>query len=166
MKPETRDLAEGICVTLLVIGVLGLFGVVRSWRRAAHSAQWPVVPGVVRHSNVKKGRSMSNVSRSGVSKGVVVYRAHVVYAYRVGGVHFEGTRVRFGAPRREQFKPHMQDVVSRYPVDRPVQVHYCPERPADSVLELGLDPFWREAAVFSVVTLVLGLIVGAWWLWG
>lgn len=167
MKPETRNLLEGIAVALMAVGVMGLVGVVRSWRQAARAALWPVVPGVVRHSSLKKGRSLAIESSSGgPNKGAVVYRAQVTYAYRVDGVAFEGTRVRFGAPRRDQFKRTMQEVVARYPTDQPVQVHYCPDRPADSVLELGLDPLWHKATVFSAAMLALGLVVGAaalWW---
>jgi hypothetical protein len=165
MKPETRDLLQGISVALLALGVLGLIGVLRSWRGAARAAQWPVVPGVVRHSSLKKGRSMFNLSRSGAGKGPVVYRAQVIYAYRVNGVAFEGRRVRFGARRRERAKGHMQDLVARYPMDQPVQVHYRPDHPADSVLELGLDPQWRSAVALTAALLVLGLAVGGVWLW-
>jgi len=159
----TRDLLEAACFSLLAIGALGLAGVVRSWLLASRAAQWPVVPGVVRHASLKKGRSLPVESSSGgVNKGAVVYRALVTYAYRVDGAHFEGTRVRFGAPRRMRSKAAMADVVARYPVGTAVQVHHSPHRPADAVLELGLHPMWRKALVFSVVMTGLGLAVGAW----
>ena len=161
MNPQTRELLEGGSVALLVIGAVALFRAVRTAQEAARAASWPTVPGVVRHSSVKKGRSMFIMSNSGMGKGPVVYRAQVIYAYRVNGVPFEGKRVRFGAPRRERAKNNMQALVSRYPAEQPVQVRYDPERPADSVLELGVDPLWRQAVVFSVVTLVLGLGMGA-----
>ena len=161
MNPQARDLLEGGSVALLVIGAVALFRAVRTAQMAARAASWPTAPGVVRHSSVKKGHSMFNMSRSGMGKGLVVYRAQVVYAYRVNGVHFEGKRVRFGAPKRERVKNSMQDVVLRYPVEKPVQVRYDPERPAESVLELGVHPLWRRAIVFSAVTLTLGLGMGA-----
>jgi Protein of unknown function (DUF3592) len=166
MTPQTHELLEGGSVALLVIGAVALFRAVRTAQVAARAAHWPTVPGVVRHSSVNKGRSMFNMSRSGMGKGLVVYRAQVIYAYRVNGVHFEGRRVRFGAPKRERVKDHVQDLVSRYPAEQPVQVRYDPERPADSVLELGIDPLWRQAIAFSVVTLVLGLGLGAVMLFG
>jgi len=55
--------------------------------------------------------------------------------------------------------------VARYPVGAPLQVHHDARRPADSVLELGLDPLWRKARVFSVVTVALGLAMAAVLLW-
>ena len=166
MSPEIRELLESGSVALLAIGMFGLVRSLRTAQLAARAALWPSVPGVVRHSSVKKGHSMFNMSRSGMGKGPVVYRAQVIYAYRVNGVHFEGKRVRFGSPQRERVKDNMENLVSRYPVEQPVRVHYQPERPADSVLELGLDPLWRRSVVFSAVTLLLGLGMGAVMLFG
>jgi Protein of unknown function (DUF3592) len=154
-------LLEAGSVTLLVIGTVGLFRAIRTARNAAQAAKWPTTSGVVRHSSVKKGRSMFSMSHSGMGKGPVTYRAQVIYAYRVNGVHFESTRVRFGAPRRERIKNPVQDLVARYLVGRPVQVHYRREQPADAVLELGLDPFWRQAAMISATAVALGLCIGA-----
>ena len=161
MTPATRDLLEAVCFSLLAIGALGLAHVVRSWLQASRAAQWPMVAGVVRHASLKKGRTLGVESSSGgANKGPVVYRAQVVYAYQVDGAHFEGTRVRFGAPRRMRSKAAMEGIVTRYPAGTTVQVHHSPQQPTDSVLELGLDPMWRRALVFSVVMTGLGLAVG------
>jgi hypothetical protein len=161
VTPATSDLLQGLGVTLLVLGGAALASAVYQWRRADHAQSWPSVPGVVRHSSVKKGRSMFNMSRSGMGKGAVTYRAQVIYAYRVDGKPFEGRRVRFGAPKRDRIKSPLQDVVTRYPMNQPVQVHHNPGRPADAVLELGLDPFWRKTLGFGVVAVGLGLAIGA-----
>jgi len=109
LKPEARDLLQAACFSLLFIGSLGFASVVRGWLQASRAASWSVVPGVVRHSSLKKVHTLGvETSDGGGNKGPVAYRAQVIYAYRVDGAHFEGTRVRFGAPRRMQSKASMQ----------------------------------------------------------
>jgi hypothetical protein len=161
MNAQTRDLLEGASLALTAMGALGLLRWGRLAGNARRAAQWPIVPGEVRHSNLKKTHSMFNMSRSGMGKGLAVYRAQVIYEYRVNGVRLEGRRVRLGEPRRERAKTNMQDLVSRYPVGRPVQVRYCPERPSEALLELGLHPIWREAVATSAAALTIGLAMAA-----
>ncbi|HSB25632.1 MAG TPA: DUF3592 domain-containing protein [Burkholderiaceae bacterium] len=168
MSPATHhDLLRGLAFTCLVLGGFALANAVRQWRGARAASSWPVVPGVVRHAGLKKGRTLGVATRNSGAPGVVVYRAQVIYAYRVGGQHHEARRIRFGSPpfHDAKGKASMQAVVDRYPVDTAVQVHHHPQRPDEAVLELGLDPFWRRVVVFTAVMLVLALVLGvASWL--
>jgi hypothetical protein len=161
MNPQSRELHEGVGLTLTTIGALGLLRWARLARDAKRAAQWPIVPREVHHSSLRKTHSMFDLSRSGMGKGLAVYRAQEVYACHVNGVRFEGTQVRLGEPRRERARSNLQDVVSRYPAGQVVQVHHRAERPCHAVLELGLHPIGQEAVAMSGVALTLGLALGA-----
>jgi len=124
--------------------------------KAKASEAWPSVPGVITHSDVA----------SHTSDGKRMYRPDVRYDYQVEGQRYEGSTLWFGGDYSSSSSSRAGKVVSKYPVDREVTVHYDPEAPYESVLEPGavLSSYavFAIGGLFAVVgaLLVLGGIFG------
>jgi hypothetical protein len=113
---------------LIAIGVLGLIGAV--WwnvaRRKAQAQSWPTVEGRITQSGIQQ-RTDAN--------GDLEYLPQVRYDYTVNGAVLQGQRIRFGLMGLD----HKRAVAlcDLYLVGSATTVHYNPEKPQDSVLELG-----------------------------
>jgi len=77
--------------------------------------------------------------------------AYVQYAYNVGGVPYDGSRV-----STDLFFVDYRAVLSRYRVNQPVQVYYNPNNPRDALLEPGsLEGIWLVGGAILFYGLVL-----------
>lgn len=113
---------------LIVVGVLGLIGGI--WwnvrRRRAQAQSWPTVAGRITQSGIQQ-RTDANGDRE--------YLPQVQYEYTVNETVLQGHRIRFGLMGLE----HKRAVAlcALYPVGSITTVHFNPEKPGDSVLDVG-----------------------------
>jgi len=99
--------------------------------QALASRSWLSVPGAVVATEVR-------MKRSGMGRHQrVQYTPLVAYHYTVDGRAYQGTRIHFGM-LVFGFEGPANRALAPYPVGAPVQVHYDPANPADSVLEAGV----------------------------
>lgn len=66
-----------------------------------------------------------------------VWWPEVKYEYEVGGAQYAGDQIQSSGPVLTSTRSAVEEVLSRYPVGRQVQIYFNPEQPEESVLELG-----------------------------
>jgi hypothetical protein len=116
-------------VLLLLIGGLLIFQAFRSKRKVEESATWPITPGRVNSSSVTRQYHHDNDGGGHYS-----YTPVVQYTYSVMGQSFTSNRISFGIRNSSQGSANA--TVQRYPSGAPVNVHFDPAKPQDSVLEV------------------------------
>jgi hypothetical protein len=117
-----------------------IWGAYKKVKLSKASASWPVVPGVVTAAErTKVGWRM---------------QPRVTFSYNVDGKAYSSSKVSFaaGVPKAE-----IEPVLSRYPVSRPVEVHYQPGNPALAVLEAGPNP--NVSAVLRMLIYLFCVII-------
>jgi hypothetical protein len=98
--------------------------------RLAHtSRRWPSVPGRIVTSSINERRDRDRRRQ---------FWADVSYEYQVNGVQYTANRVSFMAYSSSS-RAHAQQVVGHYRTGANVTVYYRPGRPAEAVLERGLN---------------------------
>jgi Protein of unknown function (DUF3592) len=98
--------------------------------RGYNSTHWPRTDGVITSASVEQHQA------SGRHHHGYVYAANISYDYKVAGVAYTGTRLRFGMV--ESSAGNAQAIVDKYPPGRQVPVFYSPSDPASAVLQPGI----------------------------
>lgn len=111
---------------------------------ALESRKWPVAPGVVTSALVKEDRTNEGVT----------WWPEVWYRFTVDGEEHAGNRGFFGGSTGQAFASRL---VKKYPIGTPVQVHYNPENPKESVLEPGVK--WPLVATMLVILVFLAIAI-------
>jgi hypothetical protein len=125
----------------LCVALMGCFCLLIQWgmrRQAAQAATWPVVRGSIVSSKVESFRDAGTRR----TRGSLLYRAVVEYAYEVDGRSFRGTRVGFGAVVSSSLKAPAEARAARYVPGAPIDVHVDPADPNNAVLELTIAWNW------------------------
>ena len=139
-----------LAVMVILVGlVMVLYALVNN-RKVKSAESWPVVPGTIVRSGVKEYTSRSN--------GVTThsYEPVVFYQYSLMGKPYEGKRLGFGATRVKYAEA--QAITDKYLAGTPVNIHYNPNKPEESVLEVVS----RSSKAFLILGLIfwgLGLIL-------
>ncbi len=136
--------------------------------KAEASVNWPQVAGRIEIAELQQARD---------SDGNRLYRAQIDYSYQVAGAHYRGSRIRFDGGPSSSSAAEAKRVLNRYQPQQPIEVHYNPQSPEESVLEPGttLDsylPYFIGLTFFTIgvlisvgmllkLLLVGGVIVGA-----
>ena len=126
----------------LIAIILFPFAIWQAWKNikmAEASPAWPTADGKVTDS--KRARVALRL------------QPRVTYSYAVNGANFTSNRVSFvpAIPKKE-----IDSVLAKYPVDRPVTVHYQPNNPVQAVLEPGSGPLVvKQFRVLVVLFIVL-----------
>lgn len=128
-----RSHSLAVCGLAVLIGVLMIFHGTSNWRAGRASANWPVAPGAVTQSYLRKVKSRHTIS----------------YSYTVDGREYTGTRKQFGQSARRTIAD-LRDVKT----GDAVKVHYNPKDPAQSTLKTGAHPnvyfFWVLGLTFTI----------------
>jgi hypothetical protein len=141
---------------LLVVGGIALIGyAIHLFSRASAMQKWSAADGEILQSRVVEERDRTD------DVHVTLYRAEMMYGYRVGNSELAGYR-RSLADGAASTRAYAESIVTRYPVGRHVTVYFDPTNPRDSVLELISAPVW--ARLIFALGLIAGLS-GAVWLW-
>lgn len=129
----------------LVGGLFAGYAVVTQLPLAMATADWPVTQGTIVKSELR--------NRKGRKRKGKATRHSLVYSYQVDGQYFDGKRVTF---MERLFRASPETMAQRYPEDRPVTVHYAPNRPAISVLETGV--WWIGFVTVALMALAFSAI--------
>lgn len=145
---ETTPVKSIVPVFLIFISMLlGWFTYsVIGFTKAIQTQSWPTTQGTVVSSEVKKV----------ASKGTHQYQPVVYYYYEIGAETYSSTKYSStGARGSSQWA---NQVISGYPDEATITVHYNPTNPKQSVLITGLqyDNYWMTglSAFFLGVVLL------------
>ena len=75
-----------------------------------------------------------------------VPKAEVVYSYEVAGKTLRNSTICIGGQLMTSWRAKAEDVIERYPKGADVLVHFNPDDPADSVLEVR-----EETSLFILI---------------
>jgi hypothetical protein len=146
-----------IGIALLVVAVIVFFLRKRSAALQAASVTWPTVEGKITDAKLHTFRDKDRH---------VNYMARVWHTYEVNGASYTVEKISWGGQPYAQVSIPANAVLARYPVGSPVQVHYNPQKPKQSVLEPnekgGLATMtWVMVtfAILGVVFFALGFVV-------
>jgi hypothetical protein len=151
MSPTTRFFVARLFPWIVVLAGAGAIYIgVQDMRAARDSVTWPAVDGRVIRTSIQVERG----GRDGASSGSVTYRPVVVYEYSVNGVTHEGQRISIGEYATAD-EADARRTVDKYPLGAAVRVRYRPDRPAQALLEPGLQGVpWFFLGVGGVFVLV------------
>jgi hypothetical protein len=135
--------------------------------KAVTSNSWPTTNGIVISSRVDttiytRVETVRNNSRSGIKNNSVrkktvksaMYAAIITYKYQIEGVEYKSSNYTANQGYQELVK--VNDLVSKFPVNKDVTVHYNPKKPGDALILVGIqggEIFWTIFPL--VITLVL-----------
>lgn len=120
---------------------------------ARASAGWPHTDGTIRDARLASEE---------LRDGSLMYRAQIVYTYRVDGQDYEARRIRFGAEASASPVPDRAERwVSTYRPGAGVAVYYNPSSPTEAVLEPGARAEAYALMALGVLLTVVGGIIAA-----
>lgn len=130
--PSLKTMAARVrfifALIFLIVGTVVLSFGGHSLYRAKTSTSWPSTEGHIQNSGVSSRRN---------NEGTRTYSADITYAFSVNGTTHTGTTVAFGDFSSSN-PLYVQDIVNRYPRNKPVPVYYLATNPDICVLEPGI----------------------------
>jgi hypothetical protein len=97
--------------------------------RQFDSRHFPSVDGIVTHSEVAIHHG---------SKGRISYSADIEYSFKLGRIHYNGSRLRFNNSTQGSGENQAQVLVDAHPAGSSVPVYYDPHNPEESLLFPGI----------------------------
>lgn len=156
--------------------------------RSIASQQWPMINGVVVNSHAEASFSIGDNNDE-----TTYYVAVITYEYVVNGIRYTNDRIGWQGDEYRTSMEEAQQLADIYPTDATVVVHYDPDEPAVSVLDItlpgqpdkiGFGYFSASGAILaialalicahfdllvripaSILLITSALILGIWGLW-
>jgi len=129
----------------LLCGLFVLYHGSGQFISARKSVDWPKAKGTV---------FVSQMDNKSDSDGTT-FHAQVAYSYVVAGVKFSSNKVAYGDYGSSD-PDHAQEILNRYPINAVVEVSYRPDRPSESVLEVGVKTQAFFMPIFGLVFATVG----------
>ncbi len=150
MTPQAMKQKGALLLAALGVGLTGVFLGLEAhsgWREGVTAKGWPTVQGVVTHQKIlRDNRGVREARDRPMVTAVLTYR------YAVDAVEHTGETRRTGLAEYEA-----KDWLGGHPVGQPVQVHYHPTHPGESVV----DPSLRVRTILYAVGALLGVLGAA-----
>ncbi|MDB6018417.1 MAG: hypothetical protein JWR19_2906 [Pedosphaera sp.] len=153
MPSTPSRISRLISLACILAALLAFFLGAREFLHGYASKNWSRTDGVISFAHTIEHPDLDSGS---------VYGVESSYDYKVAGIDYTGTRVRFGM--FESSIAHAQTFVDRYPPGKTVAVFYSPTDPANSVLEPGIfGGTWIPLVVGGMFLIFgIGLIYWPW----
>jgi hypothetical protein len=144
-------LFAGLAFGLFVVAVIPY-----EMYRKSQAETWPSRAGVITKSFT------SRQSGSAGRTGAPYVKAELCGTYKDNGEAFCVTRVRYGGFRFGEGRGSADETVARYPVGTPVDIHYSPDDPKETVLEASSP--WTEMFILLGLAVAFLLLPVLLWL--
>lgn len=152
MRQSSDSAGCGITVFIMVLFLAAGIGIsIWGWsvlQNARVSESWPVTDGEILSSNVRVDSDEDGTS----------YFGDVTFRYVVNDVVYTSDTVSFGQYGSSD-RDLAESIVSRYPADNGVTVHYDPADPETAVLEPGVTWSSYLMLAFGAVFVCIPLVV-------
>lgn len=141
---------------LIVLGVLWLVLGFRNLVTANASRSWKNAPGVVTKSYVRS--SLSNEQNQ-----TSHFYPDINYEFLVDGNKYEGDE-RYAGSSNESYSNSLaaEEILTKFPVGKPVTVYYNPQQPKNCVLTPGVNQQGKKQVTQGVLFLLAGLAAVAY----
>lgn len=117
---------------VLLFGVILYFGIQQALEMD-DSREWPTTEGVITRSLIVQHHPRGSEKHGYAHRRE--YEVRVEYSYDVAGIRYGGDHLCL-RPNRYKGESSAKRELAKYPAGQKVKVHYDPERPERSVLEL------------------------------
>jgi hypothetical protein len=141
-------------IIVIIVGLGFIIAALVTNGRVKAAENWPATIGTVLRSEIKeyitRGTGITNTS----------YEPVVHYQYNLMGKTYAGKRLGFGPTRMKNYEA--QQVTDKYLSGSQVSVHYNPNKPEESVLEVSSrssKTFIVLGGIFVAIGLILILFV-------
>lgn len=138
---------------LALVGLAFIISALVSRQRVKTAESWPTIPGTVLSTEVKVHVTRSN------GMTTRTYEPIVHYQYILMGQPYESKRLSFGSPRMKD--DQAEAITAKYATGSTVTVHYDPNKPEKSVLEIdarGFKTLLVTGGLFVVMGIVLAVL--------
>jgi hypothetical protein len=150
ITPVLPDPGIAAFVTLLGFMGLGVLLLAFAVQRQVWAAKnWRVASGKILASDVEEYQQWE--IEHGRSRQRTMFRPSVVYKFEVNGQAYINDEITLGAQMSISIPGMFQGALNKYPEGKTVQVHYNPDNPTESALELRAGGVW----FFLIVALIL-----------
>lgn len=140
-----------IGISLVSLALRQFAKAMKKWREWQLVRAWPTAEGEITSSRVKYSAPLDDPDYSHA------YQPMIHYSYAVAGVPYTGTAFADDEMWREA---EAQDMVARYPQGSEVGIHYDPDTPRFSLLELPpLSTILRPFGLAGVMAVTGGVMV-------
>lgn len=139
-------------IVFCLVGILFIIVGFIQRRRTEDAQKWPDAPGVILSTEIREYQAEE--TRPG--KPFLKYEPVVHYQYQVDGVEYTGNRMRFGSTQSDAATAQRR--ADAYHTGQPALVHYNPENPAESVLEVSVSASTLLLSL-GIIFLALGIII-------
>lgn len=152
-RDEDQILLASVCGGF---GLLLLLLVIVALREAVAMKGWPVAKGKILSSKVEEYRDIAGAGNFGGTRArMTLYRPAVVYEYEAAGQHFKGDRIAQSPGFNRGVPQFAEQTVQRYRSGGPVDVHFNPKHPSESVLEPRVPAGWIVVLVIAIALLAM-----------
>jgi multisubunit Na+/H+ antiporter MnhG subunit len=134
-NPKLSPLVVGFGAFGLVIALFAL----ALQRQASRAKQWPVVSGTIKLSGIESFRAAPT---EGVSRGQVMYRRQVSYAYTYNGVSYTNVHASLGSNVASTSSWLVRKTTTDYQDGATVRVYVNPDNPSQATLEPRAGFVW------------------------
>ena len=146
------------------LGLMFAIGFFYARRHAEALRRWPQVRGQIVQSSVHKfeiKRDKPKRTLRGTKLMATSYMPVVEYTYLVGGRQFSSRSV-WADTEVSGSEDYAKGIAARYPAGTGVTVHYDPEKPSRSALEIGGYGHWLlllgAVVAFAIAAATSGLV--------
>ena len=126
------------------------------------SMNWPTTTGLVKECKTETRKFCCPWENS--------QYGHVTYAYGIGGKQYQSSNIRSGyitqysktEPYEPDFDRSASYVQEHYPIGSPVRVHYDPNNPSTTYLEVGMSDTVIKYSHTLMLLGILAFVLGFW----
>jgi hypothetical protein len=150
MNPGVEKLAGSVLLISIGIGIA--LSNYSAYKTSVESENWPIADGMIIKSEIE--REALDTKENNETTTEVKLFPKIVYKYQVNGKKYEYTKVFFSPSPGPA-----NQIVSRYPKGKIVQVYYNPGKPNQAVLVPGNASFNYVPFFFAGVLIFLGVAI-------
>jgi Protein of unknown function (DUF3592) len=149
MNFNIRYLINILCVPVLLAGGHFCLQGVETIKIANETYSWKKAEGNINYSGIEKSTSTDKHKR--------VYRKPIIkYTYIANNRNYQGDTIYWGDDKSSSQVSYTDDVISRYPKNKRITVHYDPMNPQRSVLEVGTSEVTFTLIIIGGILIFVG----------
>jgi len=150
-----RFKGSGILFLFFFIGIYDLiigFGINRY---AVESFTWPSTYGIVKSIKIRVDKTSSGkTTGNGISLSKTFYAPDIGYEFWLDTKLYSSNHLSFGSNSYSN-KNKALAIANKYTIGQKVLVHYKPDNPGLSVIELADPDYWRVSILIGFVLILL-----------